>query len=125
MSEESPDDIRHLPEAERREITYEHRDDVDTEHERDLLRAELNRVRQSVWAFLDHQDVHEPGEFVKDGNWHYGPCVEGGPRMEDVYPDGFQVCADEDCGEYWPCSVEELRRAVFPDTAQLGSQEQR
>lgn len=94
------------------------------EDELNDVMQELDHVRKVVWTFLDHQDVHEPGEFVKDGNWHYGPCVEGGPRMEDRFPDGFQICADEDCGEYWPCSVEQLRREVFPSTAQLGSQEQ-
>lgn len=99
--------------------------DRETEDQLDDVTAELEAVRRAVWVFLDYQDVHEPGPILKDGNWHYGPCVPGGPRMENLYPNGFQFCADEDCGEYWPCSVEELRRAVFPDTAQYGSEEER
>lgn len=69
-------------------------------------------LERAVREFLQEHDTHEPGPYVKDGNWHTGPCVEGGPRLEDEYPDGFQVCADEDCGEYWPCSFERLRRAL-------------
>lgn len=89
------------------------------ERERDQARSErdaaLNRaveLEQAIREFVASEDTHEPGPFVKDGNWHPGPCVEGGPRMEDVYPDGFQVCADEECFAYWPCDVERLRRVL-------------
>lgn len=80
--------------------------------ERDSLRARVAELEQAIRTFVTSEDTHEPGPFVKDGNWHTGPCVEGGPRMEDVYPDGFQVCADEECFAYWPCDVERLRRVL-------------
>lgn len=72
------------------------------------LVIEVDRLRDGIRRFLADEDTHEPGPYVKDGNWHTGPCVEGGSRMEDVYPDGFQICADEDCGAYWPCPTAEL-----------------
>lgn len=63
----------------------------------------LHYLEEAVKEFLDYEDTHKPGPFVKDGNWS--------PSIRNIYPKGFQVCADEDCMLYWPCPVEKLRLA--------------
>jgi len=63
----------------------------------------LEELEEAVFQFLHYEDTHKPGTYVKDGNWL--------PSVRNIYPKGFQICADEDCKMYWPCPVERLRRA--------------
>lgn len=72
------------------------RGDKPTPHDlRKEAEAEAERLRAAITEFLDFEDTHSEGPTVWDG-----------------YVDG-PVCADEDCLLYWPCPVEELRRAAF------------
>lgn len=77
--------------------------------------ARIAELEAGIRKFIECEDEHKPGPYIKDGNWHPGPCVPGGPRMEDIHPDGFQVCADEDCGLYWPCHIAELAELLPED----------
>lgn len=56
-----------------------------------LLRGE-QRLRTAVTEFLTIEDTHVEGRVINDG-YYEGP-----------------ICAD--CERYWPCPVEELRRAA-------------
>lgn len=77
------------------------------EADEDADRAD--RYADAIRKFAMYEDGHEPGEFVHDGN-----CIP--ERHRDGTCKGFQICAEEDCKQYWPCASEELIRVLDDDT---------